>query len=352
MVKLHSADKKIEKLMSNRITYFDALRGIAIIGVVAIHSSGGVSYPANNLSFNITIFWRQLLNFSVPLFLAISGYFMSSKELKDYKSYFNFLNKRLIKVYIPCLFWSILYCVLAVVLNKRSFTNEFIKAFTFQSFGHYYFIALIIQFYFFHPFLQTNISKGKLIIYSLLSLLSIATIFYIRYFTNYELGLLLYAGIFPTWIIFYTYGIYIGKFGQLLKKNNFIITCLCLTYFLSIFETYYLFSVFVQAGDAVTAVKVSSFLFSFFAISFLFNNLNVFNIPSLAHLGFYSFGIYLIHGFALRIVSKSMDITQIENILHGFTQFIVFPLVVFICYNFIKIANRTFNRYLLAKVGL
>ena len=79
--------------MSNeRITYFDMLRGLAIIGVVAIHSTGtGLTFPADSFNFYFTILWRQLINFSVPLFLTISGYFMVRKKIVSLTDYLFFI---------------------------------------------------------------------------------------------------------------------------------------------------------------------------------------------------------------------------------------------------------------------
>lgn len=54
--------------MKQRNLYFDFLRGVAIILVVAIHS-----FILGENSNEI----RQLLNTAVPLFVAISGFFLS-----------------------------------------------------------------------------------------------------------------------------------------------------------------------------------------------------------------------------------------------------------------------------------
>ena len=58
-------------LPRNRDTYFDVLRGLAIIQVIGIHAYGG-----GNLEL------REILNMAVPLFLAISGYFIGKKSLE------------------------------------------------------------------------------------------------------------------------------------------------------------------------------------------------------------------------------------------------------------------------------
>ena len=93
--------------MSNRIEYFDVLRGLAIIGVVAIHSSTtGFQFEHHSFNFNFTVVWRNLLNFSVPLFLAISGYFLAKKKIESLDDYLAFIKKYIARVYIPFFIWS------------------------------------------------------------------------------------------------------------------------------------------------------------------------------------------------------------------------------------------------------
>ena len=58
--------------MKERIAYFDFLRGLAIMMVVGIHTY--------TLGEDSTVV-RQLLNAAVPLFIAISGYFLSQKKM-------------------------------------------------------------------------------------------------------------------------------------------------------------------------------------------------------------------------------------------------------------------------------
>lgn len=86
--------------MAKRIPYFDFLRGIAIIMVVAIHT-----ITSSNSDLSICL--RQFFNCAVPLFLAISGFFMSHKDVSTSDRYWQFVKKQVPKVYLPCLFWSV-----------------------------------------------------------------------------------------------------------------------------------------------------------------------------------------------------------------------------------------------------
>lgn len=92
------------KLFSPRQSYFDFLRGIAIIMVVAIHSFS-VVYSYANITI-IAVIIRQLMNVAVPIFCVLSAYFLINKTVGR-KNYFAFLKKQIVRVYVPLLFFSL-----------------------------------------------------------------------------------------------------------------------------------------------------------------------------------------------------------------------------------------------------
>lgn len=132
--------------MNNRIAYFDFLRGIAILMVVAIHTF------SLNSATDSSIAVRQILNIAVPLFLAISGFFLSNKDLSSRKEYLFFLKKQIPRVYIPCFIWSLPLYFLALYLGGSIMVNTIYLLFC--GFSIYYFIALIIQYYILLPVFQ------------------------------------------------------------------------------------------------------------------------------------------------------------------------------------------------------
>lgn len=96
--------------MSQRIEYYDFLRGIAIIMVVGIHTF--VSYPIDTTIGYTSAIVRQLLNCAVPIFLALSGLFCGKKLLDKKDNRIHFWKKQIPKVYIPALIWSLPYFIL------------------------------------------------------------------------------------------------------------------------------------------------------------------------------------------------------------------------------------------------
>jgi surface polysaccharide O-acyltransferase-like enzyme len=92
----------------NKTLWFDNLRVIATIGVIFIHVSS--DYAPSSGSITAYNFWvgnifDSASRFSVPLFVMLSGALLLSK---DYGIKV-FLKKRLFRLVLPFLFWSLIY---------------------------------------------------------------------------------------------------------------------------------------------------------------------------------------------------------------------------------------------------
>ena len=137
--------------------YFDFLRGIAIMMVVAIHTFNVVETNLHDCVMDITTFVRQLFNCAVPIFLAISGYFLGNKKLDTWNECKVFWRKQMTKVYIPTMIVSLPYLALALMHGE----NPLIAVLTMLVCGYsiYYFIALILQYYALLPILQ-KVNRG------------------------------------------------------------------------------------------------------------------------------------------------------------------------------------------------
>lgn len=136
-------------MSKERIIWFDFLRGVAILMVVSIHTFAATVQNGSQAN-DLTILLRQVLNCAVPLFLAISGYFLARK--KSERSYLQFWKRQIPKVYIPTLIWSLPYLALYIWQG-----NDWLKGiviFAVCGFSIYYFIALIVQYYLLFPVLQ------------------------------------------------------------------------------------------------------------------------------------------------------------------------------------------------------
>lgn len=327
-----------------RIEYFDVLRALAIFGVVAIHSSSsGLQFSEESINFNFTVLWRNVWNFAVPMFLAISGFFLAKKTIGSPGEYVDFLKKQIPRVYVPLLIWSLAWLGFAVLIQNNSVAHELIKLVLFQSSGPYYFIALIIQYYLLLPVLKKLANIKGLAFSILISMVMSCAIFYLRYYTEISLPLILYAGNFATWQMFFVLGLYLGSSEGIKIPNKYLLALALTFYALSCIESYVLIALFHQAGDAVTAVKASSFMYSFFLIILLFENHDLIKSKLLKKIGVMSFGIYLTHMFALTVTTRILSrlYSPLEDITYVY-QLLLIVMVMLSCFLCISVFNKVF----------
>ena len=143
--------------MNKHIGYFDFIRGLAIMMVVGIHTFPKCTWDDSSDWGLIVV--RQILNCAVPIFLALSAFFLTKKTFDSSTAIYSFWKKQIPKVYIPCLIWSLPLFILAIK-NGNNFGVETIRLFI-CGYSIYYFIALIIQCYLLLPILtQINKSGG------------------------------------------------------------------------------------------------------------------------------------------------------------------------------------------------
>jgi peptidoglycan/LPS O-acetylase OafA/YrhL len=331
--------------VTERLAYYDVLRALAIFAVVGIHSSdSGLQFSEESIGFNFTVLWRNILNFAVPMFLAISGFFLAKKTIGTYGDYVAFLRKQIPRVYVPFLIWSLVWLAFAVLIQDKSVVHEIIKLVVFQSSGPYYFIALIMQYYLLLPVLKKLANAKGLAISMLVSMAMTFWIFYLRYHTEISLPLILYAGNFATWQMFFVLGLYLGTSQRIRFSSKYLLAPILIFYILSCIESYVLIGAFHQAGDAVTAVKASSFMYSFFLIIFLFKNHDLIKSKLLKEIGVMSFGIYLTHMFALMGISRMLSRlhSPLQSTTYAYQLFLA-GLVMLSCFLCISVFNRVFS---------
>lgn len=293
----------VTNMHKERDSYYESLRGIAILMVIAIHT-----FPVSDfdsLASWISISFRQLLNCAVPIFLAISGYFLAKKGEMSRTQYLSFLQKQIPRVYIPALIWSLPLFALYVWANGCNlvgFTKQLILMLI-CAYSVYYFIILIIQFYILSPvLLKLSQSLTGLFIASISSFACVVIINYILPSGGIYPPLVAYAGPFPVWIIFFIVGMYLSR-----RQRNYSLFIPIIgggiALLLSVVEARYIH--YLYGGGY--GYKASAFLFSFFIILMLFHPKmsQLFNkLPIVTRylpvLGKYSFALYLVHCYIIK----------------------------------------------------
>ena len=134
-----------------RILYFDFLRGVAIIMVVGIHTSGH-HFGFNTLTAQLNTVLRQLLNVAVPLFFAVSGYFLSKKDLSTAEKRNRFWIHQIPKVYVPALIWGLPWLALGLYGGEAPLLE--VMLWLCCGLSVLYFIAVTVQNYLLLPIIQ------------------------------------------------------------------------------------------------------------------------------------------------------------------------------------------------------
>lgn len=346
-------------MQKNRDPSFDAFRGLAIIAVVAIHTFATCfsrRYSiAGEWNFFFLVACRQLLNFAVPAFIFISGYWMAKKPIRSLQDYRAFLIRRLTRVLIPYLFWSsILLGYEAIKTHDIDVQQIIFKLLTGTAISPYFFIILIAQLYVITPLLHyVNRKPYGLILVLIVNVISLLLRYLSKLHFNYW-----FPSISPfySWIIFYEIGLLVGRSDNKIfaakKVRFFILPALLVSLLASELEGMILLLKYNILDFAVSAVKYSSFLYSIcIIIAFLHLRKHLSQRPEfLVTIGNYSFGIYLIH---IPVLHQVANLVQKSSTIYSFQplyQFIVVLITISICFVLIRITRELFPKSFCYKI--
>ena len=144
--------------VKNRIFYIDEIRALAILFVLLIHVTKWFVHAETP----DTTFWvfsssfAALGNVGVPLFFMISGALLLNR---DYEIKF-FLKHRLLRIFIPFVFWIIVAILLRMYLNPDNATLDFAMKAFFEK-GYVWFIWMMVGIYLITPVINSFVQdKG------------------------------------------------------------------------------------------------------------------------------------------------------------------------------------------------
>lgn len=313
-------------IKTERIGYYDFIRTIAILFVIAIHTRPQLS--ASVLWRGGEIIINEVIHSAVPLFLTLSGYLLASKQRKGCFSTVSFYKKHIPKVYIPCIIWSIPWLLL-YLKNGTSLQVAFLLFFG-CGYSIYYFIALIIQCYLLFPFLM-NITKVGVISTLAVSLLSAEVVSWLVNIQKIQVcSFVILLGPFPLWLGFFTLGIYLAKYKKYLASIKCIVL-LILSLFIAVAETLYLHECY--GGGLGT--KPSSFLVAISIILLLFNEKIKYwydkhiKYAAVTYISKMSFIIYLTHYYIIIVLSQFCQIDHwiVQWSIVFFTDLLIITII-------------------------
>jgi surface polysaccharide O-acyltransferase-like enzyme len=306
---------------TNNIQYMDTLRALAILGVIIIH----ISSPLVNMTYgkNMPYWWigniiDSGVRFAVPLFLMLSGATMLGKNYKTIEYY----QKRLVRVFVPFLFWIVLYFIFrwSSLLSKQqphefySTVNWAVDLFLKEGVSkHFWYIYMILSIYLFVPFMGKRLRKLNLPIISNILLLWVILTFVCRslplnmysWTGDYQsklLGYFLYSG-------YLVLGYYLSRLPSISQKVRFSAAAIfILTVAISAICTS-----FFSKGSNKPDLTMYSYLsvntiIQSVAIFIVLKDLNIKNkyiYRTQNTISNYSYGIYLVHVMVIGILFQN-----------------------------------------------
>ena len=281
------------------------LRGLAIIAVVFIHNTPeGLSQ----------VIFRPFLNFSVGLFLFLSGLLSTADNWNP--------KKRITKVFVPYAIWTLLYVIIGNRNNLSNIPFAFLKGLlTAQAAAVMYYIFVYCQFTLLMPvidklarskyrYIGFAIAPVEILVMRLIPLISGYD--FNRYVT-WSMGISCLG-----WFTYYYLGYMIGNDLLMIRcKTNTLVYTWIGAIALQMLEGYWYLS--MGEVNCGTQLKLSSILagtiFAILSYRFIILKKEIHSNP-LKVLGDYSFGIYFSH----------LAVMGALNLIPYYTKMIRYPL--------------------------
>ena len=275
------------------------LRGIAILAVIAIHTTGGfATMPLSMLSFSLLSI-NTISHFAVPLFLFISGFSLSIKYFDkiDLKEFYKKRFFRIVPAYILFMILYIYYFEgIGSILNTTTITRLYSFSYPF----HFWFFRVLIEFYLFYPILTLIYQRLGTIVVPISVLFSIINVVYPA---NFDL-----IAYLPCVYL----GLYLNREDPDIDLRYILPLCIVLAVALIYVEFYKYYDVIkisttlLYYSDMITwGLFNLSAIILLFAVSFKIKNAYA---MVLSELGRASFGIYLVHVYWIDMLYKSLGI--------------------------------------------
>ena len=315
------------------------LNGLAVLGVVINHSTGwGFTAmfwwvhrympvdPPNfeqmgSLAYYALLLVQQLIMFSVPAFLFVSGYFMAfaTKRRASTVSWV-IVRSRIWYLFIPYLLWSLLFFVGDLAEGSVYSIPEYLELLiTGRTSPAYYFVPLLIQLYLLSPLIVPLAKRWPIVTL----LVAAAVQLGVRTFVYMDtLGVSLGAAeglmgltqswFFPSHLLWFTAGVAVGFHLDAFKtvlarfKWGFLAVALILLP-LGVVEWQWILQRSSEMWLPIRETLLDSVYAAAFILAFLsFGDLSLPYSGALGDLGSRSYGIYLVHSPVLAYGARAI----------------------------------------------
>lgn len=296
--------------------YISNLRNIATFAVVVLHVTAPFVNQFNKISFaswQLANLLDSMLRFSVPVFVMISG-----AILLDRSEPLNiFLSKRLKRVFIPFLFWSLVYFIFSYaghfeILSVLEFSQLLIQKLSKGTYYHLWYVYMILGVYLFIPIIRKwaqNSTKQELQYFLFLWAITLfINTDVAKYIPSIEV---LY---FSKYLGYLVLGHYLDKYVETKSaKNSMYSLFFVLGIVLTLISTSYL---------SVTENKLNTTYYNYLSPNVCLMSIGIFLLGKsclhtttkvLSSLDKYSYGIYLIHVLVLHYVYQVISPLEITT---------------------------------------
>ena len=140
------------QLKKDRIFYLDEIRALAILLVVLVHVAQFYPTTIESLTTLTSLSYVSVGRIGVPLFFMLSGALLINKEY----TLSNFFKKRLVRVIVPAVFWSLIGLLIFILTNGYDYNSIALWASTFQ---FPWFVYAIIGIYLMVPVFNSFIKE-------------------------------------------------------------------------------------------------------------------------------------------------------------------------------------------------
>lgn len=313
--------------------YIQALRGLAIAAVVLIHC-----LPQCEASVAL----RPLLNWSVAMFLFLSGVLTTEEKMKRG----GVIRRRLLKIAAPYLVWSAIYLLVA---RPETVLGAFKALLTGGASAQMYYLLVYAQLVVLTPLLFRLLRSHRVLLYAVTPCMLLAWEVLAAFQVDApRLGIL-----FPAWLIYYLFGLEWSRWCTWLAGKTPLLAVFAVLMLLAQVAEGFLWNAFGDYNMATTQLRVTNMLSSLAVVSaFMLVSSSLrsklADCRLLVHLGDLSFGVYLCHmGFVMILLKLS----SLANISGFAISLGIWLITLSLSALAVTVCQKTFPKHLLSALG-
>ena len=315
------------------------LNGLAILGAVLYHATGwgftamfwwtdqyrAVTVPnfdqIGGAGYYFLRILEQLVSFSIPAFLFVSGYFVAVAAGRTQKTIsWDVVRSRIFKLVIPFVLWSVLILIAQILQGTQYSVGSFLLTIVLGRTGApFYFVPVLVQLYLVSPFLvplarqhwkllllTTAILQSFVVImrYALILPVDIPWLTPFLFLTR---SFLLFG-----FVLWFSLGLVIGLHLEQFKSFFYrmrwtFLACVLIFFVLGVVEWEALLRLSGEDWIAARETIIDNlYSFALLGVFIAFDRIPIPQSNRLSYLGAHSFGIYLVHSPVLEYSARAI----------------------------------------------